>query len=290
MRWGEFIDDDGITIKHRVWPALTEPRGVIALLHGVGEHSGRYEETANVLAAVGWEVWADDHRGHGETGRLQHGGDLSQIGRLGSAGLRGTIRSVEQFLDRARAAHPSLPFVMLGHSWGSLMAQMIFDRTPEKFSAVILTGTAYRTPLHMDSGDLNRKHKSLGTTGVEWLSRDPKIAEAFVNDELTTSTPLMKLFGVADALRLLGRPARNLPDVPLLIAVGSDDTLGGERSAKALADAYITRSGLTDVTVIVYPGARHEILNETNRAEVRADLIHWLDARFARASKDAFAI
>ncbi|MFM6975037.1 MAG: alpha/beta fold hydrolase [Agromyces sp.] len=290
MRWGEFTDSYGITIKYRVWSAETEPRGVIALLHGVGEHSGRYDETARAFAAAGWEVWADDHRGHGETGRLQHGGDLTRIGTLGPGGLRATVTAIEQFLDIAKAAHPTLPFVLFGHSWGSLMAQMILNRTPGKFDAVVLTGTAYRTPLFMDSGDLNRKHKSLGSTGVEWLSRDPAVAAAFIADPLCTSTPLMRLFGVADTMRLLGRPAPQLPDVPMLIAVGSDDTLGGERSARALANAYIRRGGLRDVTVLVYPGARHEILNETNREEVRADVLAWLDERFAPAARDGFAI
>ena len=283
MRWGEFTDRDDVTIKYRVWPALAEPRGVIALLHGVGEHAGRYEVTAQALAAAGWEVWADDHRGHGETGRAQHGGDLSKMGQLGPGGLRSTIAAVEQFLNIAKAARPELPFVLLAHSWGSLMAQIIINRTPGTFDAVVLTGTAYRTLLHMDAGDLNRKHSHLGGTGLEWLSRDPAVARAFVDDELTTNKPLMQLFGFADAMRLLGRPAKHLPQFPLLIAVGSDDTLGGERSARALADAYVRRGGLRDVTVLVYEGARHEILNETNQAEVRADILGWLDGRFPSA-------
>lgn len=284
MRWGTFVDTHGITIHYRVWEPVGTPRGVIALLHGVGEHSGRYSATAEAFAAAGWEVWADDHRGHGETGRDQHGGDLGKIGLLGPGGLRATIAAVEQFLSLARAAHPSSPFIVLGHSWGSLMAQMIVNRTPGIFDAVILTGTAYRTPFHMEAGDLNRKHAHLGNTGLEWLSRDPQVANAFVDDELTTSTHLRKLFGTPDTLRLLGRPARNLPpSLPLLIVVGDDDPLGGERSARALAQAYIRRSGLRDVTVIVYPGARHEVLNETNQEQVRADILEWIDEHVAAA-------
>ncbi|HLP23939.1 MAG TPA: alpha/beta hydrolase [Microbacteriaceae bacterium] len=290
MRWGEFVDADGVTIRYRVWSAVAEPRGVIALLHGVGEHSGRYDETARAFTAAGWEVWADDHRGHGETGRLQHGGDVSRMGRLGPGGLRSTVAAIEQFLAIARAARPDLPFVVLGHSWGSLVTQMMMNRGTCPADAVILTGTAYRTPFAMDGGNLNRKHAHLGTTGVEWLSRDPEVARAFVADELCTATPLRTLFGLPDTLRLLGRPAPGIAVVPLLIAVGSDDTLGGERSARALAQAYVTRSHFTDVTVLVYPGARHEILNETNRLEVQGDLVEWLDQRFASAARDSFAI
>ncbi len=87
----------------------------------------------------------------------------------------------------------------------------------------------------------------------------------------------MKLFGVMDSLRLLGRPARNLArDIPVLIQIGSEDTLGGVRSAELLAQGYLTRSKLSDVKLIVYTDARHEIFNETNRAEVYADTIGWL--------------
>jgi alpha-beta hydrolase superfamily lysophospholipase len=81
-----------------------------------------------------------------------------------------------------------------------------------------------------------------------------------------------------EAARLFGRPARGLPsDLPVLMLVGSDDTVGGERSALMLANAYIRRSHLSDIRLIVYPGARHEVFNETNREEVVADLIAWLD-------------
>lgn len=97
-----------------------------------------------------------------------------------------------------------------------------------------------------------------------------------------TVATVAKLFGYRDALRLFGRPSRSLDsDPPLLILVGSDDTLGGEASARKLASAYLGRSGLSDVELIVYTGARHEVFNETNRDEVVADLVRWLDDRVA---------
>ena len=84
-----------------------------------------------------------------------------------------------------------------------------------------------------------------------------------------------------ETAKLLGRPRRDLGhDIPTLLMVGRDDTVGGPRSVHRLADAYRHRSGFTDVTTLVYPGARHEIFNEAQQAEVRADLAAWLDARF----------
>jgi alpha-beta hydrolase superfamily lysophospholipase len=160
---------------------------------------------------------------------------------------------------------------------------MILNKHSDDYDAVVLSGTAYRMLGSMNSGyNLNKRFAHLGTTGAEWLSRDPAVAQAFVDDPLTTLTPLPKLFGPVDAARLLGRPAKRLArDVSLLIQVGGDDPLGGEASARRLERAYRERSGLTDVTTIVYPGARHEVYNETNRAEVMADLTAWLDQRIA---------
>jgi len=274
-----YTDDYGVAITYYEW-AVPEPRAIVQLVHGVGEHAQRYTEVIGQLNAAGYSVYADDHRGHGQTGVHQYNGDLSRLGRLGKGGLRAAVAAVHQLSGIIRAERPGVPLVLLGHSWGSFMAQMILNRHQEEYDAVVLSGTAYRMPGYLDGGDLNRRHKNLGTTGVEWLSRDPAVAEAFAADPLTTAVPLAKLFGIRDAARLFGRPARGLPAaLPLLILVGSDDTVGGERSARMLSKAYSERSGLRDIRLIVYPGARHEVFNETNRAQVFSDLIVWLDER-----------
>jgi alpha-beta hydrolase superfamily lysophospholipase len=276
-----FTDAHGVHIHYESW-RVPDANAVVQLVHGVGEHIGRYGELIAALNAAGYSVWADDHRGHGQTGFEQHGGDLTRMGHLGPGGLRAAIEAVHKFTGVIREAERELPLVLLGHSWGSFMAQIIVNRHPFDYDAVVLSGTAYRTLFDMNGGDLNKRHRHLGSTPVEWLSRDPDVAAAFMADPYTTEVPLRKLFGLADSVRLLGRPARNLPsELPLLIMVGSDDTVGGERSVVKLANAYTRRSGLVDVEVIVYEGARHEIFNETNRAEVRSDLVRWLDERFA---------
>ena len=273
-----FTDAHGVVVHYYVW-APGKPKAVVQLAHGVGEHALRYELLAQALVAAGYAVYADDHRGHGQTGVEYWKGDLSQIGKLGVGGLRATQQNLLDLTRIAQEENPGLPFVMLGHSWGSLMVQNLLNAGSHPWSAVVLTGTALRTPFDMNGGDLNARHKHLGDTGAEWLSRDPAVARAFVDDPLTTDAKVLQLFGVADGLRLFGRPKRVQPPVPLLIMVGDDDPLGGEASAKKLADAYLRRGGLTDVELVVYAGARHEVFNETNQAEVRADLIAWLDDR-----------
>lgn len=275
----EFTTDDGVRIFYDHYPAEAA-RAAVQLAHGVGEHAGRYRPLAEHLVANGFTVYADDHRGHGRTGMRQWADDATKLGRLGPGGLRAAVDDLHRFGRLIRDENPDLPLVFLGHSWGSLMGQLILNRYSDEYDAAVLSGTAYRMVGSMNSGDLNKRHAHLGTTGAEWLSRDPAVAQAFVDDPLTTLVPLQKLFGLADAARLIGRPARSLArDLPLLIQVGADDPLGGEASARRLERAYRERSGLSDVTTIVYPGARHEIYNETNREEVFADLTAWLTAR-----------
>lgn len=277
-----FTDPHGVRIHYYSWP-VQNPRAVVQLAHGVGEHALRYLELVGELNRAGYSVYADDHRGHGRTGFEQHGGDLDRMGRLGPGGVRAAIAAVHQFTGivaaEARASNPGLPLVLLGHSWGSVISQIIVNGHASDYDAVVLTSTAYRMFGSMEGGNLNRRHKHLGDTGAEWLSRDPSVHSAFLADPFTTSAPALKLFGLVDSLRLVGRPARDLPDLPLLIQVGDDDSLGGEVSALKLVDAYRLRSGLSDVTLIVYRGARHEIFNEINRAEVVADTVAWLDER-----------
>jgi alpha-beta hydrolase superfamily lysophospholipase len=282
-----FVDAQGVTVHYYVWRSGT-PKAVVHLVHGLGEYATRYERFAQDLVAAGYAVYAGDLRGHGQTGMQQYGGDASRLGRLGPGGVRATIAGVRQLTRIARADHPDLPLVLLGHSLGSIFAQIILNqdegRGASDYDAAVLSGTPYRTLLHMNSGALNKRFRHLGSTGAEWLSRDPAVAPAFVADPLTFDAQAAKLFGIVDGLRLMGRPTKLAKNLPLLIQIGSEDPLGGPKSVELLAAAYRRRGGLSDVTVDVYPGARHEVYNETNRDEVIRDLTEWLDSHVTTAA------
>lgn len=287
VQTAEFTDTHGVKIVYDRYEAKGEVRGVIQLLHGVGEHSGRYGEVIQKLTDAGFIVYADDHRGHGRTGMQQHHGDASKLGRLGAGGLDAALRAVWQLSEIIHAENPDLPLILLGHSWGSFLSQMLLNEHPTAYSAMILSGSAYRTPQHLNAKPLNAKWAGPDADGLEWLSRDPAVWQAFHDDPLTTETPLLKLFGPINAAKLYGRPARGLADeiggaFPILLMVGRDDSVGGSVSNHKLADAYKTRSGFDDVTVLVYPEDRHEIFNELDREQVYADLLAWLDRTFPR--------
>lgn len=272
-----FVDAHGVEIVYSTWRA-GRPKGIVQLAHGVGEHSLRYEPLAQDLVRSGWTVVANDHRGHGRTGVLQWEDDRTKLGRLGPGGLRAAIAAVEQMTTVARADSPGLPLVLLGHSWGSLMAQRIVNTSSESYEGVVLSGSAYRMPGSMNGGDLNKRHAALGPTRFEWLTRDRAVIDAMGVDPLAVEADVIGLFGLADTLRLLGVPRRGIPhDLPMLLQVGSDDPLGGPKSVQRLAQAYRRRGRLSDVTVQVCEGARHEVYNETNRDEVIGHLLEWLD-------------
>lgn len=275
-----YIDAHGVEIFAYEW-AAEDPVGVVQISHGIGEHAKRYDAFAGHLVEAGFTVYADDHRGHGETGRKQYAGDLARLGRLGAGGLPAAEAAILQLTSIIRERHPDLPVVMFAHSLGSLIAQRILNEHPRAWNALVLSGTAFRTFKHMESGKLNARWAGPEASGFEWLSRDPEVARAFADDPLCFDADTAKLLGVADGLRLFGKPGHGLAtEVPILIVSGGDDALNRGDGVRQLAEAY-RRRGVRDVTVKVYPGARHETLNETNRDDVFADLSTWMLDRVA---------
>jgi len=270
-------DNHGVDIFFHRWSTNGAPRAAVQLVHGLGEHLFRYQHVIDHLTSSGIEVWGHHQRGHGLTGQKQWGDDVSRWGRLGPGGMDAVVDNASVITQMVREENSDIPLVFLGHSWGSLVGQILLNRGGGNLlDGVVFTGTSYRMPGYMNSGDLNAKHKHLGETGAEWLSRDVAVHEAFFADPWTFEAKTLKLFGVKDSAKLIGRPHAVGKDLPLLLMVGSDDSLGGEKGTRKLAEAYRRQGGLTDITVKVYEGARHEVFNETNKDEVLADLTGWL--------------
>lgn len=275
-----FIDPYGVDIFYDTYD-VKKPKAIVQIAHGIGEHAGRYGALAKDLNKAGFGVYVADMRGHGRTGMKQFGNDTTQLGHLGAGGLRAAMGNISQLTKIIQDAHPDVPIILLGHSMGSLLAQKLINTRASDYAAVILSASAYRMPGSMEAGDLNKKFAFVGGTTHEWLSRDPAVVAAFEADPLTFDAEVLKLFGLADGLRLFGVPAYDMNQVPILIILGSRDPLGGEKSALKLAKAYTNTAAQNDVTVTVYPDARHELFNETNRDEVIADTIEWMTSRLA---------
>jgi len=275
-----FKDSHGVEITFYEWP-VAQPRAIVQLVHGLGEHARRWDQVAAMFNRAGYSVYVDDLRGHGLTGKAQlASGQTKTLGNLGPGGLPAAYEQVHEFSQLISKENKNLPLVLLGHSYGSFIAQKLIKAYSGEYAAVILSGSALLTPLHLNAGPRNAKWaKTPGATGFEWLSRDAKVGQKFAKDPLTFYADPLKLFGVRNALKLFHTPKPSIrPDLPLLILVGADDPVGGVKSNKALADAYV-KAGLNNVTLITYDDARHEVFNEINSDEVSADTLEWLKAQ-----------
>ncbi len=278
-----FEDDFGVEIVFYEWP-VADPRAVIQIAHGLGEHARRYDQMAAVLNRAGFSVYADDHRGHGQTGLLQVSSkQTKKLGNLGPGGMDAAYKQVSDFTKIIKDENPGKPMILIGHSWGSFIAQKIINKHSGVYAAVVLSGSALTMPGYIATGDFNKVWKRLpGSTGYEWLSRDVEIQKKFVSDPLTFLAAAMQVLGIKNSLKMFGKPSKNVrSDLPILVQVGEADPIGGEFSNKALVESYRKNSGLQDIELFVYHDARHEIYNELNREEIIQDLIDWINLRIS---------
>lgn len=269
-----FTDPGGVRVHLYRWEPAGEARAAVHLAHGMGEHARRYDRVAAVLTGAGYEVWADDHRASGATGA-----EGSGLGDLGPGGMEGAVESLHAVVAHVAATRPDLPVHLVAHSWGSFMAQRIADRWGEELGGLVLSGSTLLAGEHLPAEDLNERFAP-ARTPYDWLSRDPDEVRKYLGDPWCG---LEVAFDVAEMAHLVGPPADSVPPgLPILVINGTDDPVGGfNGGGAALADAY-RELGVADVTYRGYEGGRHELFNETNRDEVLADLVAWLEAHSPR--------
>jgi alpha-beta hydrolase superfamily lysophospholipase len=263
-------DADGLTTVALRWLPVRSPRAVVHVMHGWGEHAMRYDRLAKRLTDAGIAVYADDHRGHGRTGQVN-----GATGDLGPGGMGGVVEAVHAVSERATGAHPGAPFFALGHSWGSMILGRYLRTWSDELDGALLTGTTYRAVGGTAPTNLNERFEP-ARTPYDWLSRDAAEVDAYVADPMCGFEVMRGRPTADDDARLIDNPIR--PSLPVLIFNGGDDPVGGAEGGRLLAEHY-RGLGLTDVTLAVYDGARHELFNEVNRDEVTADVLAWLEAR-----------
>ena len=274
---------DGTEIVGYRWDPAGQPRGAVQLTHGMGEHVQRYDALARALTGHGLVVYGQDHRGHGATAR-----HADELGQLGPDGWSQLVGDIDLLVSRIRDEQPGLPLVLLAHSMGSFAVQQYLLDHSDRVDAVVLTGTTaldqLEPALDLDTPiDLAVFNAAFAParTEFDWLSRDEAIVDAYIADPrcgFGIDTDAAKdMFAGARRMADPGQMAAVRPDLPLYIAAGELDPVNANLALlNVLVDRY-RAAGLTDVTVRTYPGARHEILNETNRDEVVASIIDWID-------------
>lgn len=255
-------------------------KGVVQIVHGMAEHSARYAHVAAALAAAGYRVVASEHRGHGQAA-LNNG----SLGDFGPRGFQGLVDDMAVVTRHARAGHFGLPVLMLAHSMGSMAAQIYLLEHGALLDGCALSGTTALELLdpRISGWTVESANATVSKpqTPVDWLSRDPAVPAAYVADPLCGfALTLPSLFSIFDTGNVTADPARLArmrKDLPLLLFTGDHDPVNGMLDWFDPLVQRLRQAGVRDLSTHVYGGARHEVLNETNRAEVIANLIAWYD-------------
>ena len=276
-------------------------KGVVQISHGMAEYSNRYSRFALELCKAGYAVYISDHVGHGFSVS-----DRENLGYFGDNGEETFITDLKTLTDMAKGEYPDLPFFMIGHGMGSLIARKYTAKYGYLLDGVVYTGTSGENPMigigihlantlakqngpmyrsdilnTMAFGSYNKKTEK--RTECDWASRDEKEVDKFISDELCgykyTVNGMKALFMTLKQVSSR-RWYNSIPlSMPILLLSGSMDPVGDY--GKGVKEVYKTlkKTGHKNVTMKIYEEARHEIFNEINREEVYGDIIEWLDGR-----------
>ncbi len=274
---------DKLTLAAYSWP-VANANSILLISHGLGEHARRYEEFAQALNKAGIAVYAVDHRGHGASIK----GDTP--GCFDAAGWDGLVADLAQLAKIATAQNPGLPLILFGHSMGSFAAQSFMLKHSEDISLLVLSGSAALEKLveaqiaalsaEASGFNLFNAAFSPARTDFDWLSRDNAQVDKYIADPLCGfelgQNSTMSMLGAAAALADQEN-VNSIPNkVPVLFAAGSMDPVTGQLAFLEVLEARYKAAGFKTIDKQYYEGARHEILNETNRTEVTDAIIAWL--------------
>ncbi|QOT10494.1 MULTISPECIES: alpha/beta hydrolase [unclassified Paenibacillus] len=295
------LNTQGMHVFVYEWlPGPDDPiRAIVQIAHGMCETGKRYEELAELLTEHGYAVYCNDHRGHGLTAGLTHLGDA------GEDGFEGMIEDQLLLASELKKRHASVPHYLMGHSMGSFLTQKIICSDGELFDGFILSGTngpqglltfgmSLAAAQMRLQGNTHRSlmlnalvfgpyNKGFGPirTPFDWLSRDEAEVDKYINDPYCGKVCTARFF--RDFFKLLSQIhqpqlMKCLPkDKPVYIFSGEDDPVGHRgKGVRRLIELY-RKHGVQDLEYRLYPGGRHEMLHETNRAEVAADVLDWLE-------------
>lgn len=286
------------------WIPISGPRAVVMLAHGMAEHSARYARLGTALSAGGFALYAHDQRGHGRTaahGVLGHYADEE-----GWSKVVGDLASLKLAIEQR---HPGLPVFLLGHSMGSYVAQAYLVDHSAGLQGAVLSGSNFqpvslyrsaaviarlerwrqgatgRSALieWLSFGSFNKAFKP-ARTPFDWLSRDAAEVDLYIKDPMCgfrcTNQFWLDLLGGLQQISTVSELEKIDRGLPLLIMGGECDPVSEGKRLKDLADTF-KGTGQQSVTLNLYPQARHEIFNETNRDEVTRDLLAWLEQALA---------
>jgi alpha-beta hydrolase superfamily lysophospholipase len=278
---GTFVSGDSGQVYWQSWDPEESSRAVLLLVHGLAEHSGRYEGFAEFFTSAGFAVHALDHPGHGRSD-----GHRCHIRRFADF-----TNTLDRYLALVREAQPNAPVVLVGHSMGGLIAASFLVERQAEFAAAVLSGPAIRAPQQPSRFALfimriiSRLLPRFGVMQLDssGVSKDPDVVSKYDNDPLVfrgkvTARLAAELFSEMDTVLSRAATIR----LPLLILHGGSDSLTDVAGSKALHAAVSS----TDKEIIVYDGLYHEIFNEPERITVMTQMKDWLETQLVNNSGD----
>lgn len=300
-----FPSSDGKTTLHGcAWaPADGEPRAILQIAHGVAEHITRYDHFAHFLVEHGFAVVGHDHLGHGES--LPQGG--TPVYFADKDGWTHAVDDIALLQVRIRREAPDIPLFLMGHSMGSFLSRSFLIRYPRRLKGAILMGTGWQSGAIIQGGLAvagaaalrhgRRSTSKLVTelafggynkafapnrTGSDWLSADSANVDRYIADPMCGQDATVGLFqDMLQGIRF-NQQSKNLqrmdPHMPVLFVSGDRDPVGGMGKGVLHSRDAFRKAGVQNVECILYPGLRHEILNEQSQQEtVYNDILHWLE-------------
>jgi alpha-beta hydrolase superfamily lysophospholipase len=298
--------DDHIILHVHLWP-VEGATGWVHIMHGMSEHGGRYADLAKALNDAGFNVSADDHRGHGLTGK-----ETDSVGHLANHnGWDKMVSDQAQIITHLQLQWTQ-PLVILGHSMGSFLATRVVQRYAKKLSSqlqgLVLSGSNYSPPWlfriasviasfekwrqgplgqsqmldALSFGSFNNNFKPLRTS-KDWISSDPKVVDAYIADPLAGHGISNQFwFDFLNGLAEMSEPdsmAQINNELPIYLFAGDKDPVGKQGKGVITLQKALQRAGSKQVECCLYPNGRHEMINEPNKQQVISDLLDWLSKR-----------
>ena len=296
--------DDQITLQVHLWP-VASAKGWVHIMQGMSEHGGRYDHVAQKLNDAGFNVSADDHRGHGLTGK-----GTDSLGHLANHNGWDKMVSDQAEIIAYLQLQWSQPLTILGHSMGSFLATSVVQRYTKRFThqlqGLVLSGSNYSPPwlfriaaviasfeiwrqgplaqsklLHQLSfGSFNNNFKPVRTP-KDWISSDPVVVDAYIADPLAGHGISNQFwFDFLNGLTQLSEPesmAQIDNELPIYLFAGDKDPVGKQGKGVIALQKALQRAGSKQVECCLYADGRHEMVNEPNKQKVISDLLVWLN-------------
>ena len=304
----DFLSCDGKTnVKAIEWHPDGPPKAILQISHGFAEHIARYGGFADFMASNGYIVAGHDHLTRGENATGQDcAGIFNELG-----GWETAVCDLRRVTDLIRERHRGLHVFLLGHSMGSLLARTYIIKYRTGLDGVLLSGVGQLPPLALaacetlakietsrrggncQSKRLNalvfggkREKLGLSKTPFDWLTRDDEIISKYMSDPLCGRMPSIALFADIFSAMKYNSSQKNLKrmkkELPVFFFSGDMDPFGDYGKGVISVYRSFLSAGMRDVTMKLYHGGRHEMLNELNREEVYADVLKWIENKTGR--------